>query len=490
MNTVRCVQRVSMAMAATCALVLTACGGGGYGGGGAMGSSACGGAYGGSCTPTVSVSAPAASASVSGTVTLSATAAAKGSYTVTNVQFKVDGTAVGTADATAPYSYDWASTSLADGSHQISATVTDSSGQTATSAPVSVTVANNGTFVLTLSPGQLFPVPASTATGSGTLVFNKTTGQGSGSVTLTGVTATAVEIGDAFAGSSSAALYALTVNSGNANEWDVDPATILTAPQLLDLQAGKLYVLVRSNAFAGGELRAQLLPAGITLKIVPLLGSAEVPAVVSGGSGQAAVTVNSAALSAAVHVNVAGITPTGAELDTGAAGANGALLATLVVDANDVHHYLNESVTLSAADLTNYTNGSWYANVLTAAHAAGELRGQIADPAPTLTQLQSSIFTPICSGCHNGTPGAGNGLPGIQDLRAGSTFAALVDVPSIEQPTLKRVNPGDAANSYIIRKLEGAAGISGVRMPAGGPYLSQATIDQVKSWINAGALNN
>ena len=186
MNTMHGMNRISMAMAATCALALAACGGGGYGGGGAMGGSACGGAYGGSCTPTVSVSAPAASASVSGTVTLSATAAAKGSYTVTNVQFRVDGTAVGAADATAPYSYDWASTSLADGAHQISATVTDSSGQTATSAPVSVTVANNGSFVLTLTPGELFPVPASTATGSGTLVFNKSTGQGSGSVTLTG----------------------------------------------------------------------------------------------------------------------------------------------------------------------------------------------------------------------------------------------------------------------------------------------------------------
>jgi len=489
MNTVHCMQRISMTMAA-CALVLAACGGGGYGGGGGMGGSACGGAYGGSCTPTVSISAPAASASVSGTVTLSATAAAKGSYTVSNVQFKVDGTAVGAADATAPYSYDWASTSLADGAHQISATVTDSSGQTATSAPVSVTVANNGTFALTLSPAQLFPVPASTATGSGTLVFNKTTGQGSGSVTLAGVTATAVEIGDAFAGSSSAALYALTVNSGNANQWDIDPVTVLTAQQLLDLQVGKLYVLVRSVAFAGGELRAQLLPPGISVKVVPLIGAAQVPAVTSSGSGQAAVTVNSAALSAAVHVNVAGITPTGAELDTAAVGANGPTLATLTVDANDVHHYLNDSVTLTAADLTNFNNSGWYANVLTAAHPAGELRGQIADPAPTLTQLQSSIFTPICSGCHNGTPGAGNGLPGIQDLRAGSTFAALVDVSSIEKPALKRVNPGDAANSYIIQKLEGAAGISPARMPLGGPYLDQATIDQVKSWINAGALNN
>ncbi len=149
-------------------------------------------------------------------------------------------------------------------------------------------------------------------------------------------------------------------------------------------------------------------------------------------------------------------------------------------------------------DTTTVANGSFTLsavgsdvnrNVATSATVTVTV-ANVAPPATTLTQLQTSIFTPICSGCHNGTAGAGNGLPGIQDLRAGNTFAALVGVSSLEQPTLKRVKAGDAANSYIIMKLEGAAGISGGRMPFGGPYLDQATIDQVKSWINAGALNN
>ena len=50
--------------------------------------------------------------------------------------------------------------------------------------------------------------------------------------------------------------------------------------------------------------------------------------------------------------------------------------------------------------------------------------------------------------------------------------------------------PGDAAASYLIHKLEGAPGITGGRMPLNGPFLDQATIDQVKSWINDGAPNN
>ncbi|MBS0393072.1 MAG: TIGR03118 family protein [Proteobacteria bacterium] len=105
----------------------------------------------------------------------------------------------------------------------------------------------------------------------------------------------------------------------------------------------------------------------------------------------------------------------------------------------------------------------------------------------TLSQLQTTIFTPRCSGCHTGV---GTSLPGVQNLTAGNTYAAIVNVASIEQPALKRVAPNDPANSYLIRKLQGDPSITGGRMPFGGPYLDQATIDQVKTWINNGAPNN
>jgi len=65
-----------------------------------------------------------------------------------------------------------------------------------------------------------------------------------------------------------------------------------------------------------------------------------------------------------------------------------------------------------------------------------------------------------------------------------------VNVPSIEQPSLKRVAPGDPDHSYLVQKIEGAAGISGARMPFGGPFLAQSDIDLVRTWIAQGALNN
>jgi uncharacterized protein (TIGR03118 family) len=110
----------------------------------------------------------------------------------------------------------------------------------------------------------------------------------------------------------------------------------------------------------------------------------------------------------------------------------------------------------------------------------------------TLTQLQTQIFTPICSGCHSGI---GTSLPGVQNLTAGHTFASIVNVASIEQPNLLRIKPNDSANSYLVQKIQGAPGITGSRMPFGcgsttNPCLDATVINQVITWVNQGALNN
>jgi len=70
-----------------------------------------------------------------------------------------------------------------------------------------------------------------------------------------------------------------------------------------------------------------------------------------------------------------------------------------------------------------------------------------------------------------------------------ASFAALVDVASIQVPALDRVEPGDPDNSYLIHKLEGTQSV-GTRMPQGGPFLDQATIDMIRQWIADGAPNN
>lgn len=102
----------------------------------------------------------------------------------------------------------------------------------------------------------------------------------------------------------------------------------------------------------------------------------------------------------------------------------------------------------------------------------------------TLAQLQANIFTPRCSGCHTGV---GAVLPGVMNLSStAASAAALINVTSLSEPPLKRVLPGNPDNSYIIHKLEGTQTV-GARMPFGGPFLDQGTIDQVRAWIQAGA---
>jgi uncharacterized protein (TIGR03118 family) len=106
----------------------------------------------------------------------------------------------------------------------------------------------------------------------------------------------------------------------------------------------------------------------------------------------------------------------------------------------------------------------------------------------TLAQLQTNIFTPRCAFCHTG---AGNALPGVMNLsNAAASHAALVGVASLEVPTLQRVNPGNPDSSYLIEKLEDATPTVGERMPLGGPFLSQAEIDEIRAWISSGAPNN
>lgn len=99
----------------------------------------------------------------------------------------------------------------------------------------------------------------------------------------------------------------------------------------------------------------------------------------------------------------------------------------------------------------------------------------------TFESIQENVFTPICTACHIGA-GAPHGLR----LDAASSYALLVGVPSDEVPGTLRVAPGNPNASYIIQKLSGTASV-GQRMPLGGPYLSQATIDVIKQWIANGA---
>ena len=86
------------------------------------------------------------------------------------------------------------------------------------------------------------------------------------------------------------------------------------------------------------------------------------------------------------------------------------------------------------------------------------------------------------SSCHGSAQSAG------MDLRTGAAYLNLVNVNSTESGAL-RVAPGDAQNSYIVIKVEGRQSV-GSRMPLNLPPLDNIDIQNIRNWINQGALDN
>jgi hypothetical protein len=91
--------------------------------------------------PTVSLTSPTGG-TASGSITLSANAS--DNVGVAGVSFLVDGSGVGPEDTTSPYSLPFDTRTLADGSHTVAARARDAAGNSATSAPVTVSVTNCG----------------------------------------------------------------------------------------------------------------------------------------------------------------------------------------------------------------------------------------------------------------------------------------------------------------------------------------------------------
>jgi|GEM_PF-2328702 len=101
---------------------------------------------------------------------------------------------------------------------------------------------------------------------------------------------------------------------------------------------------------------------------------------------------------------------------------------------------------------------------------------------PTLSSIQNNVFTPICSVCHGGAnPAAGQNLSTLEN-----TIANIINVDS-SNPLFKRVQPGNAAQSYLYLKIIGDSQ-AGAQMPLGQQALEQNTMNAIRTWINDGAL--
>ena len=119
----------------------------------------------------VTITSPASGSIVGGTVPVSASVSIVGALTVSSVQFQLDGADLGAPDTSAPYSVSWNTTTAGNGSHTLTAVARDGLlGLTFTSAPVTVTVANNAPPPADTTPPTVnITSPASGATVHGTI---------------------------------------------------------------------------------------------------------------------------------------------------------------------------------------------------------------------------------------------------------------------------------------------------------------------------------
>jgi hypothetical protein len=124
-----------------------------------------------------------------------------------------------------------------------------------------------------------------------------------------------------------------------------------------------------------------------------------------------------------------------------------------------------------------------------------DLAGPTPNLTPTLSSIQREIFSNgdssgrvACTNCHNPTFARQNGN---LNLAEGASYAQLVNVASTNKRGAIRVIPGDAANSYLVHKLEGGPDIFGNRMPnAGAPFLTSGQMAIIRRWIQEGAQND
>jgi hypothetical protein len=181
--------------------------------------------------PTVSITAPANSATVSGSsVTVSANAS--DNVGVVGVQFKLDGSNLGSEDTSAPYSITWDSTGASNASHALTAVARDAATNSTTSSTITVTVDNTLPTVATpsISPnGGSFSsaqsVTLSTVTSGATIRY-----------TTDGTTPTSSSgtiYSSAFLVSSTATVKAIAYKNGNTDSSVASASFTITIPAVV-----------------------------------------------------------------------------------------------------------------------------------------------------------------------------------------------------------------------------------------------------------------
>ena len=321
-------------------------------------------------------------------------------------------------------------------------------------------------------------------------------------VNLTGLDdASDVTLREAIVGQNGPALFALTQNPNNLNQWSLIDQS-LSAVQANLLATQQLYISANSATFPNGELRGQIVPASSNLppaenilQVIDLQPAAgevvsqlptSIVATFSNFIDSASVVSDSVQFSASggdgsfgeandVVINPTDITVSEQSITLDLSGiAFNPDTFQLLLSGIGTSAILGDDGAPLDGDADNVAGGDFISTFTVA---------QAPNVSPTFTEVQE-IFTVSCLPCHSNLS-----LSGGLGLQAPQTFSNIVNVPSSQVPSLSRIEPNDPEESYIIDKLEGTQAVGG-QMPLGQSPLPAQTIQLIRDWITAGAPDN
>ncbi len=201
----------------------------------------------------------------------------------------------------------------------------------------------------------------------------------------------------------------------------------LTAAQLTAINNRQLYANVHSKKFTSGEIRGQLLKSAAAFYGANLFGSYENPVVMTQASGAIAIELSGTQMIVTGSFNrlegdFAADVSGGAHIHLGYAGQNGGIQIPLKATANadlkgGIFEAANNTITLTADQITALNSRRWYANVHSAKARSGEIRGQI------VNSTTRAVFRAHLSGS--------NESPAINTLATGMVIVEVVDTGNV-----------------------------------------------------------
>lgn len=296
----------------------------------------------------------------------------------------------------------------------------------------------------------------------------------------------------------------------NVRRWFKQNQT-LTAAQYTAFVNQGLYANVATPAFPVGEVRGQLLPPGSTPETDPaafqvMALSFQAAEMFTSFPDTITVTFNKPVLAASLDATNLLVQASGGDMGFGDGNETVVDPTSRTVDPMDANSVVLDFTGIEPGDDTYrlYIAGDGadpvtdVEGIVFDGDANGIPGGDYqalfsvaapAQPAPTLTDVQTQVFTPHCTtaGCHDA-----NGTQVNLSLTAGNAYSNLVNVASAfngvdASKSGTRVIPNDPDNSVLVRRLEGNIQPS---MPYLQPMLDPALIQLVRDWISDGAQNN